>query len=84
MAEENPAGIVRPELARREGVDPDARLTNRLADALRGFMTGQTDPREFHAGDVSVPVHRNRARPRRVDRPDLLVVTSPVMSSDQR
>jgi hypothetical protein len=41
------AGIVRPELARGEGVDPDPRLTNRLADALRGVTTGQSDPREF-------------------------------------
>lgn len=41
------AGIVRPELARREGVDPDPRLTNRLADALRGLTTGQSDPRQF-------------------------------------
>jgi D-alanyl-D-alanine carboxypeptidase len=41
------AGIVRPELARREGIDSDPRLTNRLADALRGVMTGQADPRQF-------------------------------------
>jgi hypothetical protein len=41
------AGIVRPELARREGVDPDPQLTNQLADALRGITTGQSDLRQF-------------------------------------
>ena len=41
------AGMVFPDVARREGADPDARLSARLTEALRGFTAGTADPRDF-------------------------------------
>lgn len=41
------AGMVLPEVARREVADPDARLSARLAEALRGVTAGRANPRDF-------------------------------------
>jgi CubicO group peptidase (beta-lactamase class C family) len=41
------AGRLVPEIARQEGADPDARLSARLATALRGVTAGKADPRDF-------------------------------------
>ena len=41
------AGMVLSEVARREAPDPDAGLSARLAEALRGFMAGKANPRDF-------------------------------------
>jgi CubicO group peptidase (beta-lactamase class C family) len=41
------AGMVLPQLARREGADPDARRSERLAQVLRAVIAGNADSREF-------------------------------------
>jgi CubicO group peptidase (beta-lactamase class C family) len=41
------AGMVLPAVARREGPDPDAGLSARLAEALRGVIAGKANPRDF-------------------------------------
>ena len=41
------AGIVLPGVARREGAQPDARLSERLADSLRDVMAGKANPAAF-------------------------------------
>jgi CubicO group peptidase (beta-lactamase class C family) len=41
------AGLMMPEVARQEGSDPDARLSARLAEALRGVMAGKAPLAEF-------------------------------------
>ena len=41
------AGMVLPEVARHHSPDPDARLSARLAEALRGVTSGRANLREF-------------------------------------
>jgi CubicO group peptidase (beta-lactamase class C family) len=41
------AGMVFPEVARREGTDPDPALSARLADVLRSVTAGKANPRDF-------------------------------------
>jgi CubicO group peptidase (beta-lactamase class C family) len=41
------AGMVLPRVARREGADPNARRSERLAGALRTFTAGKANPGEF-------------------------------------
>jgi CubicO group peptidase (beta-lactamase class C family) len=41
------AGLMMPEVARQEGSDPDARLSARLAEVLRGVMAGKAPLAEF-------------------------------------
>lgn len=41
------AGMVFPDVARREAPDPDAGLSARLAEALRGVTAGRANPRDF-------------------------------------
>jgi CubicO group peptidase (beta-lactamase class C family) len=41
------AGMVLPEVARRDAPDPDAGLSARLAAALRDFTAGRSNPRDF-------------------------------------
>ena len=43
------AGMVLPEIARRDGADPDAALSTRLEEALRGVIARKASTREFTA-----------------------------------
>jgi CubicO group peptidase (beta-lactamase class C family) len=41
------AGMILPQIARIETADPDGRRSERLENALRGFIAAKPDPREF-------------------------------------
>jgi CubicO group peptidase (beta-lactamase class C family) len=41
------AGMILPKVARRDGADPDVRLSARLEEALRGVSAGNASPRDF-------------------------------------